>query len=226
MNTILIADDEKDIVDLIKYNLQKEGYEVLTAYNGSQALEQANQKPQLVILDVMMPELNGWEVAKRLKRDEKTEHIPIVFLTAKGSEVDEVLGLELGADDYIVKPINMPKLLARVRAVLRKRDPPKEKPDRITVGVIEIVPSQHIVLIAGVEVFFPKKEYEVLMYLAGHAGAAVSRETLLNTIWGTDVHVFDRTVDVHIAKIREKLGEHANYLETIKGVGYRLREPS
>jgi two-component system alkaline phosphatase synthesis response regulator PhoP len=223
MQTILVVDDDKDILDLLKYNLRKEGFAVLTAGDGESALEQAARMPDLVILDVMMPGMNGWEVVKRLKGNPKTASVPIVFLTAKGSETDEVLGLELGADDYIVKPISIPKLLARVRSVFRKREPGPAALERIVIGEVEILTDQHIILVDGKEVFFPKKEFEVLHYLAEREGRAVSRETLLNAVWGSETHVVDRTVDVHIAKIRDKLGEHAGYLETIKGVGYRLR---
>ena len=227
MKTILVVDDEKDIVELVKYNLQKEGFAVLTARNGKQALEQAQQQPHLILLDVMMPEYDGWEVLKRLKKERKTANIPIVFLTAKGSEVDEVLGLELGANDYIVKPISIPKLIARIKLALRQSElkvTDKNQAQRITLGAIEIVPSQHVVRVNKQEVFFPKKEFEVLWYLASHSEEFVSRETLLNAIWGSEVHVVDRTVDVHIRKIREKLGRYADYIETIKGVGYRMRD--
>ncbi len=226
MQTILVVDDDRDIVDLVKYNLQKEGFSVLTARNGSAAIEQAAHLPDLIILDVMMPELNGWEVMKKLKAAPRTADIPIVFLTAKSSEVDEVLGLELGADDYLLKPISIPKLLARVRAVFRKRTSAEKVRDNLSVGAVEILPDQHLILIDGREVFFPRKEFEVLLYLAEREGKAVSRETLLNAIWGSDARVVDRTVDVHIAKIRDKLGVHSDYVETIKGVGYRLRPPA
>jgi len=226
MQTILVVDDDKDIVDLVRYNLRKEGFTVLTARNGVDALEQASQRPDLIILDVMMPEMNGWEVVKKLKAGPRTSTIPVIFLTAKSSEVDEVLGLELGADDYLVKPISIPKLLARVRAVFRKRTSAGAVRENIAVGVVEILPEQHLVTIGGREVFFPRKEFEVLLYLAEREGKAVSRETLLDAIWGSDAHVVDRTVDVHIAKIRDKLGTHSDYVETIKGIGYRLRPPA
>jgi two-component system alkaline phosphatase synthesis response regulator PhoP len=223
MQTILIVDDDKDILDLLKYNLRKEGFNVLTAGDGEAAIEQAARMPDLVILDVMMPGQNGWEVVKRMKANQKTASIPVVFLTAKGAETDEVLGLELGADDYILKPISIPKLLARVRSVLRKRESGHAVREQVVVGAVEILTDQHIIRIDGKEVFFPKKEFEVLLYLAEREGRAVSRETLLSAVWGSDTRVVDRTVDVHVAKIREKLGKHAGYVETIKGVGYRLR---
>ncbi len=223
MRTILVADDDRDIAELVKYSLEKDGFSVLTARNGAEALDRAAEMPDLILLDVMMPEPNGWEVVRRLRSDARTAAIPVIFLTAKSSEVDEVMGLELGADDYLVKPISVPKLLARVRSVLRKRDPDPEARERVVVGSVEILTDEHIVRIDGRETFFPKKEFDVLRYLAEREGRAVSRETLLNAVWGSDAQVVDRTVDVHVAKIRDKLGKHSGYIETIKGVGYRLR---
>ncbi|HEV8538306.1 MAG TPA: winged helix-turn-helix domain-containing protein, partial [Bacteroidota bacterium] len=184
------------------------------------------QLPSMILLDIMMPEYDGWEVVKQLKKRQKTAHIPVVFLTAKGTELDEVLGLELGAEDYIVKPISIPKLLARIKNVLRKHDRQETVGESVIVGEIEIMPSQHIVRVSSREVFFPKKEFEVLLHLAVHRNRVITRETLLTSIWGTDIRVVDRTVDVHIRKIREKLGTYADYIETIKGVGYRLRAES
>ena len=224
MKTILVVDDETDIVELLKYNLQKEGYSVLTARNGKQALHQAGHIPNLILLDIMMPELDGIEVLKQLKKEKKTFSIPVIFLTAKGTDIDEVLGLELGADDYIVKPISIPKLIARIKNVLRKQEPVEKDTSSIQIGSIEILSSQHIVRIDKHEVFFPKKEFKVLLYLAEHLDQLVTREHLLNVIWGTDIQVVDRTIDVHIRKIREKLGKHAACIETIKGVGYRMRD--
>lgn len=222
---ILVVDDEKDIVDLVKYNLQKEGYTVVTARNGKEAVDLAQPPLHLILLDIMMPEYDGLEVLRRLKQNERTSSIPVIFLTAKGSDVDEVVGLELGAEDYILKPISIPKLLARVKNILRKKEErAKAPPAPIVIGVVEIHPLQHLVKVKGKEVFFPKKEFEVLLYLARHAGEVINRETLLTMVWGSDVQVVDRTVDVHIRKIREKLGAHAEAVETIKGVGYRLKD--
>ena len=228
MRTILVVDDEQDIIDFVRYNLRKEGYAVLTARTGKQALEQSHHEPDLILLDVMMPELDGWEVLKQLKANSRTAAIPVVFLTAKGADVDEVVGLELGADDYIVKPISVPKLIARIKNVLRKRDATpagREPARRVTIGAIDISPREYIVRINNREVFFPKKEFEVLLFLATHTDQVVNREMLLNEVWGTDVRVVDRTVDVHIRRIREKLGKYADCIETIKGIGYRLRQP-
>ena len=227
--SILVVDDEKDIVDLVKYNLQREGYRILTARNGKEALDQSQKHPSLILLDVMMPEINGLEVLKTLKSNPSTRGIPVVFLTAKGSEVDEIIGLELGADDYISKPISIPKLIARIKNVLRKseiRPDQKNARQEIVIGVIRINPLQHAVVVNRQEIFFPKKEFEILSYLATYQDQVITRERLLNTIWGENVYVIDRTIDVHIRKIREKLGEFADYIETIKGVGYRMRAPA
>jgi two-component system, OmpR family, alkaline phosphatase synthesis response regulator PhoP len=225
--SILIVDDEKDIIEMLKYNLEKEGLTVFTALNGIKALEQAQNNPDLILLDIMMPEMDGWEVCKQLMRDERTARIPVIFLTAKGSEVDEVVGLELGADDYIVKPISIRKLIARVKTALRRREsgstPPEKSADIIRIEGMEINIPNYKVKIGKKEIFLPKKEFETLVFLANHRGRVVTRETLLNSVWGENVVVVDRTVDVHIRKIREKLGDYGEYIETVKGVGYRFR---
>jgi two-component system alkaline phosphatase synthesis response regulator PhoP len=227
MKSILVVDDERDIVDLIRYNLNKEGYEVVAAYNGKEALDRMSVKPDLVILDLMMPVLDGFETCKRLKNDPVTARTPIVFLTASSSEVDEVLGLELGAEDYIQKPISPRKLVARVKAVLRRAERSAAVPREAAVirtGRLEIDRSTYTVKLGKREIFFPKKEFELLATLAASPGKVFSREVLLNSIWGSEVVVIDRTVDVHIRKIREKLGDEAAAIETVKGVGYRFRE--
>ncbi len=222
---VLVVDDERDIVDLIRYNLTKEGYEVSVAHNGLQAIDKATAC-DLVILDLMMPVMDGFEACRRLKGDPKTARIPVIFLTAKAGEIDEVVGLELGADDYIQKPISPRKLVARVKAVFRRYEAPRgESADDpvIKVDRLEINRSTYTITIGKKEVFFPRKEFELLALLASNPGKVYSREMLLNTIWGADVVVVDRTVDVHIRKIREKLGDDAAAIETIKGVGYRYR---
>jgi two-component system, OmpR family, alkaline phosphatase synthesis response regulator PhoP len=224
--TILIVDDERDILDMLRYNLEKDGYGVLTALNGKSAMEQAHLKPDLILLDVMMPELDGWEVCKQLKRDQKTASIPVLFLTARGAEVDEVLGLEIGADDYIVKPISVRKLMARVRAVLRRREVPTGSVPETTIiriEKLEINVSNYKARIGERDLQCTRREFETLVYLARNRDRVVTREQLLNEVWGHDVHVVDRTVDVHISKIREKLGSYGEYIETVKGVGYRMR---
>lgn len=225
---ILIADDERDIIDFLKYNLEKEGFDVLTAKNGIEAVAQAKKNPSLILLDVMMPEMDGLDVVRTLKKNSATAKIPVIFLTARGSEVDEVVGLELGADDYIIKPISIPKLMARIKLTLRKKSFSKEEngtdTDILKHGIIEINRSHYKVYLSKKETFFPKKEFEVLTFLVRNAGKVVTRETLLSQIWGSGVYVIDRTVDVHIRKIREKLGSNADYIDTIKGVGYRMKE--
>ena len=225
---VLIADDEQDIIDFLKYNLEKEGFQVLTAKNGNEALVQTKKNPDLILLDIMMPEMDGLEVVRTLKKNSTTAKIPVIFLTARSSELDEVVGLELGADDYITKPVSIPKLIARIKLTLRKKTAAKYEEvndsDIFKHGIIEINRSQYKIYVNKKELFFPKKEFEILLFLVKNAGKVVTRETLLSQIWGSEVYVIDRTVDVHIRKIREKLGANADYIDTIKGVGYRMKE--
>ncbi|MCL5021127.1 MAG: response regulator transcription factor [Bacteroidetes bacterium] len=225
MKSVLVVDDEKDIVQLIRYNLEREGFKVESASDGIEALKKAAEvKPDLILLDIMLPGKDGYEVMKSLNQSEKTANVPVIFLTAKSAEFDEVLGLELGADDYIVKPISPRKLLSRIRAVLRRYEGVKsEEGKNLDFGPIIIDRESYMVKIGGEQVFFPRKEFEILYYLASHEGKVISRETLLSRVWGADVYVGDRTVDVHIRKIREKLGSHAEMIETIKGVGYKFK---
>jgi two-component system alkaline phosphatase synthesis response regulator PhoP len=227
---VLVVDDEKDIVDILKYNLERENeFEVLTAKNGKEALELAGSIPDLILLDIMMPELNGFEVCKQLKGNPETSKIPVIFLTAKENEIDEILGLEIGADDYISKPISPRKVLARIKSVIRRTSGDYEKPLKLDENVkfrnLEIDSSSHSVRINEKEVFFPKKEFQLLHFLLSNRGKVYSREILLNQIWGENIYVVDRTVDVHVAKVREKLGEYSDYIETIKGLGYRFKDP-
>ncbi|MER3525237.1 MAG: DNA-binding response regulator [Ignavibacteria bacterium] len=225
--TILVVDDEKDILDLLTYNLQKAGYAVLTARDGTEALQQAHRRlPDLILLDVMLPEMDGWEVCKELKRDPPTAGIPVVFLTAKDTEFDEVLGLELGADDYIAKPIALRSLLARVRAAIRRREALTGNvlhDEVIRIDNVEINVPSYTVTVNNTPVVLTRREFETLLYLARNRGRVITRDVLLSTVWGDDVRVIDRTVDVHISKIREKLGAYGEYIETVKGVGYRMR---
>ncbi len=222
---ILLVDDEPDIVEFLQYNLLHEGFEVISAYDGIKALEKMSEKPDLVILDIMMPKLDGYEVCKRIRTNPDYKNIPVIFLTAKSGEVNEILGLELGASDYIQKPISPKKLIARVRSNLRKGDSSevKKEPVKIEIGPLKIDREQYIVYLDGEEKVFPRKEFEVLYYLANNPGRVFSRDTLLKDVWGADVYVVDRTVDVHIRKIREKLGTFSDLIETVKGVGYRFK---
>lgn len=228
--SILIVDDEQDILDLISYNLSKEGFKVHTAINGLEAVEMArNVRPDLVILDIMMPGMDGYEVCRTLRKHAETSAAAIMFLTAKSGEIDQVLGLELGADDYIQKPISPRVLIARVKTILRRgmervRTETVVAPEVLRIGAIEINRQNYTVTIDGKERFFPKKEFELLAFLVTNEGKVFNREVLLRRIWGESVYVVDRTVDVHVSKIREKLGNYASFIETVKGVGYRFRQ--
>lgn len=223
--TILLVDDEKDIVEFLSYNLKKESFNVLVAYDGDEAIQQLDNNPSLIILDVMMPKRDGFEVYKEIRKRDGFANTPIIFLTAKTSEMNEITGLDLGASDYIHKPISPNKLIARVKANLRKNfeDSPKEI-KILKYGPIFIDREKYIILIDGEEKIFPKKEFELLCYLVINAGKLVKRENILSDVWGAGVYVGDRTIDVHIRKIREKLEPHSNLIETLKGVGYRLKE--
>jgi two-component system alkaline phosphatase synthesis response regulator PhoP len=226
MNKILLVDDEKDILEFLKYNLELENFEVIVGNNGIEAIEKLSDHPDLIILDVMMPKMDGFETCKQIRLKKEFESTPIIFLTAKSGEANEIKGLELGASDYIQKPISPKKLIARVRSNLRKVEMlslQKSEPMEIKFGPIEINKEKYEVFIDGEKKIFPRKEFEVLYYLINNPGRVFGREILLKEIWGADVYVVDRTVDVHIRKIREKLGLHSDLIETIKGVGYRLK---
>jgi len=201
---------------------------VIPAYNGKDALELAANIPDLIILDIMMPELNGYEVCKKLKSNPETSGIPVIFLTAKENEIDEIIGLEIGADDYISKPISPRKVIARIKSVIRRTSIDSEKlfksDQKITFQNLEIDSQSHSVKIDQKDIFFPKKEFQLLHFLISNRGRVYSREILLNQLWGENIYVVDRTVDVHVAKVREKLGEYSDYIETIKGLGYRFKD--
>jgi len=223
---ILLVDDEHDIVEFLQYNLEQEGFEVISAYDGNEALSKLNLNPDLIVLDIMMPKLDGFEVCRQIRTTNGYEKTPIIFLTAKSGEVNEIAGLELGASDYIQKPISPKKLIARVKSNLRKSElvsGDSKTPSIIKTGPLFIDKEQYIVSINGKEKIFPRKEFELIYYLANNPGKVFSREILLRDVWGTDVYVVDRTVDVHIRKIREKLDKFADLIETVKGVGYRFK---
>ena len=225
MTRILLVDDEPDILEFLKYNLEQENFEVLTSTNGKDALKKISQNPDLLVLDIMMPEMDGFELYERIKDNKEYHQIPIIFLTAKSGETDEIKGLDLGASDYIQKPISPKKLIARIKANLRKAAAQtKEKTvTELRIGPLIIDVDQFIVKVDNKKKFFPRKEFQLLYYLASNPGKVMNRETLLKEIWGNDVFVVDRTIDVHIRKVREKLGKHSEIIETIKGVGYRFK---
>lgn len=218
--TILIADDEPDILEIVEYNLRKEGYEVITANDGQEALHKARlSKPGLVILDVMMPFKNGMEVCKILRSMPASRDTLIMFLTALNDEISHIKGLEYGADDYISKPVSPRILVSKVNALFRRVQQPED--DKVLqVGNITIDPVRFVILIDGQEIILAKKEFELLHLLATKPGRVFLRNEILSEIWGTEVIVGDRTIDVHIRKIRQKLG--IDCITTVKGVGYKI----
>ncbi len=227
--TVLIVDDEKDIRDLLAYNLSKEGFAVLTAAEGNEAIKMIEDHPVgLVVLDIMMPGLDGYEVCKQIRANEKTANLPILFLTAKSAELDQLLALELGADDYIQKPVSPRILVARVKSVLRRSNentpilPEDHAAEKVSIDDLEVDRGTYRVKLSGKELFFPRKEFELLFYLVSHPGRVFSRDALLNHVWGDGAFVVERTVDVHIFKVRDKLGKMGERIETVKGVGYRF----
>ena len=224
MTEILVIEDERDIVETLEYNLKKEGYKVAKAYDGLAGLRLAEEKiPSLVILDLMLPGLDGLEVCRRIKKNPKTAAIPVIMLTAKGSETDKVVGLELGADDYIVKPFSLKELIARIKTILRRYEKPAEKPQAVVrFKDLEIDTDKHEVRAAGKLVELTAKEFQLLYYLAENKERVFSRERLLDTVWGIDVAIETRTVDVHMRRLREKLGKAGHHLLTLRGVGYKF----
>lgn len=221
--TILIVDDEADLLELIEYNLKKEGYNVLKAENGMEGIRLARKHhPDLILLDIMMPRMTGFEVCKVIREDNDLKQVPVIFLTARSDEETEVSGLDVGADDFLPKPISTVKLVARIKTVLRRAVESEDIGAEIAVHDLLINRDRYLVLRGNQEFQLPRKEFEVLFFLASRKGKVIDRQTLLNEVWGSNVFVIDRTVDVHIRKIREKLGEQ--YIETVKGVGYRFKE--
>ncbi|KAF0142570.1 MAG: DNA-binding response regulator [Stygiobacter sp.] len=223
---ILIVDDERDILELLKYNLTRNGYSVFTAENGKVALEKLSLNPDLIILDVMMPIMDGFEVCSKIKSFEKYKNTPIIFLTAKTSEADEIKGLSLGANDFIQKPIAINKIIARVKANLRtyhERNESLLRSGELSVGPIEISREKYSVLVDKKPIELARKEFEILFLLASNPGKVFNREKILNEVWGNEVFVVERTVDVHLLNIRKKLEKYAYLIETIKGVGYRFK---
>ncbi|QXD17035.1 response regulator transcription factor [Rhodocaloribacter litoris] len=225
--TILIVDDEEDILDLLQYNLAREGFETTLAHDGVEALEKAGKNPpDLVILDIMMPRMDGIEVCRRLRQDAHLRHIPILMLTARSEEEDHVRGLDVGADIYLTKPISIPVLLSQTKALLRGVRRYETPPDLLRIHDLSIDRDRYLVYRERdgrqEELRFPRKEFELLRFLAAHPGKVFTRQALLDEVWGRDVYVVDRTVDVHVRKIREKIGNE--YIETVKGVGYRFKE--
>ena len=216
---IRLVDEDPDIIELLEYNLTKEGFDTASATDGLQALEVTKKfKPDLILLDVMMPKMDGIETARQIRLLSEFKDTYILFLTARAEEYTEVAAFDVGADDYIVKPIKPRALLSRLKAILRRDSQQTEAEDKLEIGALFINRVNYTVLNDGKALVMPKKEFELLSFLAHHPNKVFSRDELLEKVWGSDVYVVERTVDVHIRKLREKIPEH--YIKTLKGVGY------
>lgn len=221
--TILIADDEEDVLNLVSSNLKNAGYNVIKAENGEAALEAARgDRPSLIVLDLLLPGMSGLEVCKVLKGDPATSSIPIIMLTAKAEEVDRVLGLELGADDYLTKPFSPRELVLRVKSVVRRSLGFNHLGQVLNVGKIFLNRAQHEVKVKSVPLDLTPTEFKLLMILMERKGRVQSRERLLNDVWGYENLIDTRTVDTHVRRLREKLGSEAQWIETVRGFGYRV----
>ena len=219
-STILVVDDEKNIVQLARLYLTNDGFRVESAYDGKQALEKAKAlKPDLVVLDIMMPEMDGLTVCKELR---KTSNVPVIILTARGDDIDRIVGLEIGADDYMAKPFNPRELVARVKAVLRRSQGERDVPAVIEGNGLRIDAASREVTLDGRSLQLRAKEFELLSAFAQHKGTVLDRERLLRMVWGTDYYGDSRTIDVHVAWLRDKLGDSNVKIQTVWGVGYKL----
>ena len=223
--TILIVEDEDDVVDLLTLNLRKGGgFRISTAADGAAGLEKArSERPAFLILDLMLPKISGLEVCKILKSDPETRHIPIMMLTAKAEEIDRIVGLEFGADDYVTKPFSPREVLLRIQAILRRGEAKPEQ-ERLTAGQIVLDPVRHQVSVAGKPVHLTSIEFKLLRTLLQRRGRVQARDRLLNDVWGYESVIDTRTVDTHVRRLREKLGQAGGAIETIRGFGYRFRE--
>ncbi|OCL27297.1 DNA-binding response regulator [Orenia metallireducens] len=227
-NKILVVDDEENIVELVKFNLENEGYQVITAYDGEEALKKVEEgHPNLIVLDLMLPKLDGFDVCRQIRKDSKLSKIPIIMLSAKGEEIDKILGLELGADDYVTKPFSPRELLARVKAILRRAKKKGEKEEEIiALGDIKMDLTKYRVQVDGSEISLTPKEFDLLAILMTHPGQVFSRSYLLDELWGYDYHGDTRTVDVHIRRLRKKISNYSDEesILTVRGVGYKFKE--
>lgn len=219
---ILIIEDESDVADLLTLNLRKGGFKVLTAADGASGLQKArDERPEFIVLDLMLPKMSGLEVCRILKGDMATAHIPILMLTAKAEEVDRIVGLEFGADDYVTKPFSPREVTLRIRAILRRGEKPEEM---LQAGAISIDPARHEVRVNGKRVHLTSLEFKLLRTLMQRRGRVQDRDKLLNDVWGYESVIDTRTVDTHVRRLREKLGKAGDAIETVRGFGYRLRE--
>ncbi len=226
MKTILIIEDESDLAELVAFNLDKEGYRAILAADGVMGLEKAHaNSPDLILLDLMLPGMAGTEVCKALKSSEKTSRIPVIMLTARGEEIDRVVGFEVGADDYVVKPFSTRELLLRVKAVLRRTAPAAPAGKTIVIGAITIDTDRHTVTVAGEEIELSAIEFKLLLVLGERAGRVQSRDQLLKDVWGDSYGGDTRTVDTHLTRLRAKLGPAGEQIRTVRGFGYKMESP-
>jgi DNA-binding response OmpR family regulator len=223
--TVLVVEDEQDILDLVDYNLSQAGFNVITAANGTDALDAVKkQRPDLVVLDLMLPGMDGKEVCRRIRQDETLGDTPVVMLTARADEVDRIVGFELGADDYLTKPFSPRELVLRVKAIMKRSQGKPITPAKLKFPGLVIDPDRHLVEVDDQEVILTATEFKLLAHLAGRSGRVQTREMLLDEVWGYPYEGYARTVDTHIRRLRKKLGRLKDCIETIRGVGYRFRE--
>jgi len=220
---VIIIEDERDLAELLAFNLEKEGWQTVVALDGKSGLERVTAElPDLVILDLMLPELSGIEVCRYLRKQEKTAAIPVIMVTAKGEEIDRVVGFEVGADDYLVKPFSTRELLLRVKAILRRANPPGQEEKLLSRGVLTIDTDRHRVTVKGEEINLTSTEFKLLQVMAERLGRMQSRDQLLRDVWGYSSNADTRTVDTHITRLRNKLGDAGDMIRTIRGYGYKM----
>ena len=227
MKNVLIIEDEKDLAELLAFNLEKEGYTATCVHDGKLGLERASAEiPDLILLDLMLPGLLGTDICKALRKDQRTAQIPIIMITAKGDEIDRVVGFEVGADDYIVKPFSMREMTLRVKALMRRFEHETQLPvsELFSIGDIIIDKNRHIVVSAGLEIDLTSTEYKLLLYLAEKKGYVHSREKLLQNVWSYNNAGDTRTVDTHVTRLRGKLGAPGDIIKTVRGFGYKIEE--
>ena len=222
--TILVVEDEEDIAGLIAHHMQRAGFNVMVAYNGSAAFKEIEkQLPDLILLDLMLPDMDGVEICKILKQKPNTRDIPIIMVTAKAEEVDRIVGLELGADDYVVKPFNTRELVLRVKGILKRIKTPRQEPKVVSHGELTLDADAHRVTLRAQEIELTLTEFKLLKELLLNKGRVRPREVLLNNVWGYTFEGYDRTVDTHVQRLRRKLKDHGDIIETVRGVGYMVK---
>jgi two-component system phosphate regulon response regulator PhoB len=223
---VLIVDDERDLVRLLEFNLQQAGFETAAAYTGMEALDRVRQRvPDLVVLDLMLPDISGTEVCRQMKASPRTRHVPVLMLTARTDEVDRVVGFEVGADDFVTKPFSVRELVLRVRAILRRGSGADADQARDQVGPIRVDPEGHRAYVEGEEIALTALEFKLLTTFMSRLGRVQTREALLQDVWGVSSDLQTRTVDTHVKRLREKLGAGRDLIETVRGIGYRMVEP-